>query len=188
MSKTFLSDNNTRRRKAIYQCEECNKDYNPSYVNQRFCSKSCSNKKCKRRTKKISYCFREGCNNELDFYANKFCVSCRNLGYSKARTFNGKLLSECTLAEASAKRIGGANAYDNIRAHARALLKSRIKSGEGCEHCGWDHHVQVCHIRSIKDFPNTALISEINHPNNLKLLCPNCHWLFDNKNNTPGRT
>jgi len=188
MKSTFIDEAGTKRLSIDRSCEECGKLYNPTYIRQRFCCKSCSNAKCKRRAKKVSYCYREECNNELDHYTNKFCKSCRESGYSKARTVNGKPIIDCTLLEASLARIGGANAYDSIRAHARSILRYRINAGAGCEECGWSRHVQVCHIKSIKSFSENALVSEINHLNNLKLLCPNCHWLFDHKNNTPGRT
>lgn len=48
-----------------------------------------------------------------------------------------------------------------------------------CKVCGYSHHVQICHIREIKDFPDTSLISEINSILNLIALCPNHHWELD---------
>jgi hypothetical protein len=61
---------------------------------------------------------------------------------------------------------------------ARALYK---RSGQPyvCKACGYSHHVQICHIREIKDFPDSALISEINAITNLAALCPNHHWELD---------
>jgi predicted HNH restriction endonuclease len=40
-------------------------------------------------------------------------------------------------------------------------------------------HVEVCHIREINSFPDTAIIKEINDHGNLILLCRNCHWELD---------
>lgn len=48
-----------------------------------------------------------------------------------------------------------------------------------CQECGYDKHINVCHIRDVSDFPMDALIGEINHLDNLVGLCPNHHWEFD---------
>ena len=60
----------------------------------------------------------------------------------------------------------------------RALARRALESGE-CAACGYSKHTEVCHIRPIRDFPITALISDVNDPSNLIRLCPNCHWEFD---------
>lgn len=46
--------------------------------------------------------------------------------------------------------------------------------------CGYDKHVEVCHIKAIRDFDLKTKIKDINSKENLVLLCPNCHWEFDN--------
>jgi HNH endonuclease len=46
--------------------------------------------------------------------------------------------------------------------------------------CGYSKHVEICHIKEVKSFPDDAKIKEINDPSNLLYLCPNCHWEFDN--------
>jgi hypothetical protein len=51
--------------------------------------------------------------------------------------------------------------------------------GMTCTQCGYPHHVQACHIKPVRDFPNSALLTEINAPENIALLCPNCHWELD---------
>ena len=48
-----------------------------------------------------------------------------------------------------------------------------------CQQCGYDKFVDVSHIKAVKDFPNSALLSEINHPSNLLCLCPNHHHEYD---------
>ena len=45
--------------------------------------------------------------------------------------------------------------------------------------CGYDKHVECCHIKAVSDFPDTALLGEVNAPGNLVLLCRNCHWELD---------
>jgi hypothetical protein len=65
-----------------------------------------------------------------------------------------------------------------ITKHARDTYRS-TKNSAKCEVCDYDHHVVVCHIKSVASFPDTATIAEINHPDNLVGLCPNCHWDLD---------
>ena len=164
-----------------YTCEQCSVVYDASYINQRFCSKSCSNAGVHRRVKRINNCSSAGCTNPVEYYTNKFCKQCKEKKSHLARNnSHGKLLENQTIAEASAKRIGGANAYDSIRWAARQKMQTKIKEGTGCVSCGWSHHVQVCHIKAIKDYSKDTLVSEVNALSNLILLCPNCHWLFDN--------
>jgi len=49
-----------------------------------------------------------------------------------------------------------------------------------CAKCGYDKHVELCHIKPLNSFPDTAILSEVNSPQNIIQLCPNCHWEFDN--------
>jgi hypothetical protein len=65
-----------------------------------------------------------------------------------------------------------------VSRHARKVFASTGKP-KICEHCGFIHGVSVCHIKDVKDFPGDATVKEINTPDNLIALCPNCHWLFD---------
>ena len=48
-----------------------------------------------------------------------------------------------------------------------------------CKVCGYEKHYEVCHLRSITEFPDDALVSEINHVSNLEALCPTHHWELD---------
>lgn len=72
------------------------------------------------------------------------------------------------------------------QAHRTAIRKHAVRiyttSGKPliCAVCGFPHHAQVCHKRAVSDFPDDALIKEINDINNLVALCPNHHWMLDN--------
>ena len=82
-----------------------------------------------------------------------------------------------------------ASRYCTIREKAR---KSLINSGieKSCKNCGYDKHVEVCHIKSISSFELHTTIREINDLSNLIYLCPNCHWELDKgilKLNGPGK-
>ena len=62
--------------------------------------------------------------------------------------------------------------------HAQRVVKNRPQM---CENCGYSKHVEACHLRPVADFPDDALVGEINADNNLALLCPNCHWEWDHE-------
>ena len=49
-----------------------------------------------------------------------------------------------------------------------------------CKNCSYNKHVDVCHIKEVKDFTNESALEEINHKNNMVGLCKNCHWELDN--------
>jgi len=56
-----------------------------------------------------------------------------------------------------------------------------LNNGEKkCCVCGYDKHIEVCHIKSVSSFGDNDLITDINSINNLIGLCPNHHWEFDN--------
>lgn len=68
--------------------------------------------------------------------------------------------------------------YSYIRYIARTLM---LETGvDSCQNCGYNKHYEVCHIKAIASFPYDALIKDINRLDNLIVLCPNCHWEFDN--------
>ena len=66
-----------------------------------------------------------------------------------------------------------------IRKHAHYVFNKHYKHQE-CKVCGYDTHIQVCHIKSVSSFDDDVLMSEINSIDNLVGLCPNHHWEFDN--------
>lgn len=49
-----------------------------------------------------------------------------------------------------------------------------------CNNCGYNKHVELCHIKPITSFDPSATIREVNALSNVVQLCPNCHWEFDN--------
>lgn len=48
-----------------------------------------------------------------------------------------------------------------------------------CQVCGYKRHVEHCHIKPVSSFPPEALLSDINAPSNVYILCRNHHWEFD---------
>jgi len=86
-------------------------------------------------------------------------------------------MKDLTLEEAIYQKHHKSSAFALVRSRARATKKATMTNA--CEKCGWDKHVEVCHKKPISEFPKTALLSEINSEDNLLILCPNCHWMFD---------
>ena len=66
-----------------------------------------------------------------------------------------------------------------IRDNSRNKYLASDKPKE-CLMCGYNKHFHVCHIKAVKDFDLSTLISEVNHIDNLIALCPTHHWEFDN--------
>ena len=75
----------------------------------------------------------------------------------------------------------GTNKYNYIRRHARQkfIVSKKITK---CMKCPYDKHIEVAHIKAIKDFPLDTPINIVNAEENILLLCPNCHWEFDHGN------
>lgn len=87
----------------------------------------------------------------------------------------------CTLKDAqdraclNGKHPSWRNSY--VRTMGRALNKDLSRSG--CQVCGYSTHIEYAHIRPITDFPEDSLLSMVNHPDNMLILCRNHHWEFD---------
>ena len=158
-------------------CRACGCEFNklPSEIKKtpnHYCSRSCSakvNNKIKPKRKKEGKC--KGCNVEINS-SYTWCGKCW-----KHRTL-GRSVCNKTKLELTIKN-GGGNTYRKIRNHARIVANKVGLLKKPCK-CGYAKHVELCHIKSIKSFPDDALASEINHIDNLVQLCRNCHWEFDN--------
>jgi hypothetical protein len=71
------------------------------------------------------------------------------------------------------------SARSTIRKNAASILQASKQKPE-CKVCGYAKYVEVCHIKSVSEFTDDALLGEINSLDNLVYLCPNHHWEFDN--------
>jgi hypothetical protein len=116
-------------------------------------------------------------------YSQKtYCDNCREA--KKIETYKSKGYS-CTRVDLRTKgelfesRKNWQSARTAIRNHANIVLQTSKQEPE-CKVCGYAKHVEVCHIKSVSEFTDEALIGEINALNNLVYLCPNHHWEFDN--------
>jgi hypothetical protein len=145
------------------KCINCN---TPT-ANPKFCSRNCAathnNKIAPKRKRSIK------------------CKSCK--GFATAGRLNCELCIDSkrilytdTLGQAIKKAKGRSRALSHIRGFAKRRLNPKNNS---CKNCGYNKHTETCHIKPIRDFQNENLISDINSPKNIIILCPNCHWEFD---------
>ena len=163
---------------------------------KKFCDRSCAskynNKKFpKRISKNVGLCVK--CGQTIIFKKlkkggynpKKYCALCLKakkveVGNSIAwHNFPPLPIEEQSKAEVKRRNHNTRLWWGNrISKHSRKVYKASGKPYV-CKQCGYSVHVDICHIRDIQDFPDTALVKEINDPDNLIALCKNHHWEFD---------
>jgi len=147
-------------------CKTCN----TKTTNPKFCSSSCAatfnNKSHPKRKAKVNLC--NSCKTTSISPRNRTCQGCKDKEQD--------LRDNQTLSDIMYNNVHKASAFSLVRTRARASVKHL---SQVCSQCGYDKHVEVCHIKPIKDFTHDTLVKEVNSPANLLLLCPNCHWEFD---------
>jgi predicted restriction endonuclease len=113
----------------------------------------------------------------------KTCTKCE---HEFVGTKRRKLCTSCSLDKITSlltkkrlfeKSASWQSARSRIQRDARKVLKDEDRL---CKICGYNNHVEVCHIKPVSLFTEEAIISDINHKDNLIMLCPNHHWEFDN--------
>ena len=88
-------------------------------------------------------------------------------------------VSSKTKGELFSCRKNWQSARTSIRKDAQKVFEQSGKPYR-CAICGYDKHIEIAHIKAVSEFDDSALLTEINHPDNLIALCPNHHWEFDN--------
>lgn len=154
-------------------CLNCQKETkNPSFC-CRSCSTSFNNKKYPKR-KIVRKCSK--CNNTVRNYRSSLCEE----HFKKHKKTYRKNLENQTLKELreNYSHLHASSRTAKIRCYARSWFKELTK--QPCQNCGYDKHVELCHIKPVKDFCDNDIIGDINSRNNIVQLCPNCHWEFDN--------
>lgn len=155
-------------------CLECNKPTK----NPKFCCRSCAvthngkieNGRLVGRKSIDNKCYI--CQKWIHAGVKK-CKECQTL----IKTNSGKFVKAETVTKEELL-TKDTQKYRRIRSHARviALQNKLLKK---CLVCDYYIHVDCAHIKAIKDFDNSCLISEINKPENLMGLCRNHHWEYD---------
>ena len=106
---------------------------------------------------------------------------CRVCGQTfKEGNAGRRICDACTEAEARRleARTKGSVTRRNLYAHSANVMLN-AKREKKCQRCGYELFVEICHIKAVSSFSNEALLLEINAPENLIFLCPNCHHEFD---------
>lgn len=155
-------------------CKNCNK---PT-CKENFCNRSCCMKfynknkiKAISKTKDCNFCsakFEVKRQKNGQFLRTKKCPDCSvfiHHNMTKGDLFNS--------------RKNWQSARSSIQKHARKIYAKYNKPLICCI-CNYDNHVEIAHVKSVSEFHNDSLISEINNIDNLIPLCPNHHWEYDN--------
>ncbi len=147
-------------------CLNCNKET----TNPKFCSRSCAatynNKKFPKR-KPENNCKKCG---QIITSGRSLCEDCNT--YFQ---WLDKNLSEVLVKDAAHPSW----VYAKVRGYARTYFHKHNPNAS-CKVCGYDKHIEVCHIKPISSFGPDDKLSEINSLDNLIGLCPNHHWELDN--------
>ena len=142
----------------------------------------------KRKTFCNTSCAAKFNNHKRKITTSDITTICPTCGGKKSR--NGRLCRICSRDEKLLgqfykitkgelfKSRGYFNARSLIQGHALAMWK-RFGSKSICTVCGYNNYVEVCHIKSVSSFSDSATVLEINDINNLVSLCPNHHWEYD---------
>jgi hypothetical protein len=142
-------------------CLQCGKETN----NPKFCSRSCSasyNNRVSPKRTRTNTC--KACGT-LIVSDRTYCKRCFTKDWSKIRKKDLKVKQRY-----------------QVHSHIRNLARNAyMKAGlpRKCAICGYDLHIDICHIKPIKDFPDDAYIADINDTSNLIALCKNHHWELD---------
>lgn len=151
-------------KRTLRKCLQCGKEtYNP-----KFCSSSCA----------ATYNNHEFPKREQKDWRCKHCQTPIPRGRSVCDNCNPSLVN---WSERTLKQLREVSKYQ-VNAQVRDLARdiyARANLPRVCRNCGYDRHVEICHIRSISGFPDDTPIAVVNDLSNLAALCPNCHWEFD---------
>lgn len=89
-------------------------------------------------------------------------------------------IADCTITLGECHQRYKKHHPSSVGALVRDRARRRYKNDKSsCQNCNYSNHVEVCHIKPIHSFDITTLIDDINSPDNILILCRNCHWEFD---------
>lgn len=187
----FKQASNTNPIKS-YDCANCGKEVikrkDPDCLNV-FCNSSCAasfNNIASPKRFKTKQCKTNDCKN-LVLSGWTYCEDCWNKhaksSFKPVYDENNLIINYINPSSSRSKQdICNINTtscrYNKIRLNAKAIYKVSEKPRE-CIICGYDKHIEICHIKDIASFPITATLAEINHISNLAACCPVHHWEFD---------
>lgn len=147
--------------KKISECNFCRKSYTSDRKARKYCSSSCAASANNSIVPKRTF---EG-----------VCCDCGlKISSSLVRCENCRNVSDISYGEFVLK-------YKNPRSLISDRARRKAKNlKDSCAYCGYDKHVDVCHIKEVSSFADSAMVdSEINNIENLIKLCKNHHWELD---------
>lgn len=152
------------------RCKNCGAETS----NPKFCSRSCSASFNNRGIK------RHGKNGRI-------CPKCKG-----KKCLESNLCHTCYIEEIYTKRLQEPikNFFTSNHLHPR-FKHNRVRIwakklmvywniDKKCKICGYNKHVNACHIKSISKFKENTPMGMVNSKENLIYLCPNHHWELDN--------
>jgi hypothetical protein len=109
----------------------------------------------------------------------KFCEDCARIRRMGSLGKSVVPMKDRTKEDLFGSRSSWQSARTAIRWHANSVMtKAGVR--KSCAICDYTNHVELCHIKAVKEFLGQAKLSEINNTKNLVYLCPNHHWEYDN--------
>lgn len=148
--------------------------------NKKFCSRDCAsiyNAKAQPSRKRIYYCFycgeKASHERKIDGVHRKICSEC----------FTPKLMGEKEQGDLTLNKLKHLSIHQRhakIRGYSRGIYY-RSNKPKCCYNCGYNKHVEICHIKPISEFNGDIPFRIINSIDNLVALCRNCHWEFDHQ-------
>ena len=179
LNSYYLNPNRCRHCGAVIRVPEKSKV--TDIRSKRFCNRSCAAaynnhaypKRKRSDNRPMISCHSCGILINTGDLRRRYCDTCK---YQSRRVVNA--LGKRTKEGLFSSSANWQSARSSLRIHACKVYARSNKARE-CVACGYSLHVNIAHRRPVSAFPDTALISEINHISNLVALCPNHHWEFD---------
>ncbi len=155
----------------MHICKNCNEETD----NPKFCDRRCAaiynNKKFPKRKKKVRTC--------------KHCG--KDITTPKGEPQRRTVCDDCNTNIVDWSIITIADMWGRRRYQKNSAIRTLAKRNydksdkpKCCIICRYGTHYEVCNIKSIKDFKDTALVIKVNSLDNLVALCRNHHWELDN--------
>lgn len=175
-SRSCAASYNNRRfpkRKPEHECATCN---TPVSAIRKYCSEQCLTIARIERVSKDGHTT----NSKKKYYPKCECGNTMSHRSVKCRdcVYNDYL--NMTIGQLRAKSVRDAQVYNGIRQKSRSLaVKHYVME---CALCGYDYHVDVCHVRALSSLPDETTVISASGVDNFVLLCRNHHWELDHGN------
>lgn len=115
------------------------------------------------------------------------CETCPECGGRRSDSRKDSICRKCRKSADTARinamtlqEVRDQYSVSQYHAKIRAWSRAAYVGEWACLDCGYSLHVDICHVRDVKDFPMSTTVGVVNDPNNLVALCKNHHWEFDN--------